>query len=108
MKQHTHEESKAMAEAENNLFSAIMSVENIDQCRRLFIDLCTPAELESMIDRWRVAELLQRKLSYREINNLTGVSVTTIGRVARSIDFGVGGYQLALAQMSHKIVEKAS
>ena len=62
-------------------------------------DLCTPAELEAMVDRWRVAQLLERGLSYREINDLTEVSVTTVGRVARFIEFGAGGYRTALDRL---------
>lgn len=62
-------------------------------------DLCTPAELEAMADRWRVVPLLQKGLPYREIHERTGVSVTTIGRVARTLDRGTGGYSAALAKV---------
>ncbi|OKL46189.1 hypothetical protein BSR29_08030 [Boudabousia liubingyangii] len=59
-------------------------------------DLCTPAELEAMSDRWRVVQPLQEGLSYRVIAAETGVSVTTVGRVARHLSTGAGGYQAAL------------
>jgi len=59
-------------------------------------DLCTPAELEAMADRWRVVPLLQKGVPYREIHELTQVSVTTIGRVARTLEYGAGGYAAAL------------
>jgi len=59
-------------------------------------DLCTPAELEAMADRWRVVPLLQKGVPYREIHELTQVSVTTIGRVARTLEHGAGGYAAAL------------
>ena len=58
-------------------------------------DLCTPAELEAIADRWRVVPLLLEGTPYREIHDRTGVSVTTIGRIARSLSFGAGGYRLA-------------
>lgn len=60
-------------------------------------DLCTPAELEAMADRWRVVPLLLKGVPYREIHELTGVSVTTTGRVARSLEHGHGGYAAAIA-----------
>ncbi len=47
-----------------------------------------------MTDRWEVVPLLRRGLSYRAINEQTGVSVTTITRVARSLSLGAGGYNL--------------
>jgi len=59
-------------------------------------DLCTPAELEAMADRWRVVPLLLERVPYREIHERTGVSVTTIGRVARTIEHGDGGYAIAV------------
>ena len=45
-----------------------------------------------MADRWAVVDYLNRGLPYREIHRLTGVSVTTIGRVARFLVSGNGGY----------------
>jgi len=50
----------------------------------LLSDLCTPAELRSLAERWQVARLLDTtEKSYREIHDDTGVSTTTIVRVAR-------------------------
>ncbi|AOL19826.1 YerC/YecD family TrpR-related protein [Xanthomonas citri pv. malvacearum] len=65
-------------------------------------DLCTPAELEAMADRWRVVPLLVKGVPYREIHELTQVSVTTIGRVARTLDHGAGGYAAALREQSSR------
>lgn len=59
-------------------------------------DLCTPAELAAMIDRWRIVPLIAEGVPYRQIHERTGVSVTTIGRVARALDYGAGGYRAAL------------
>ncbi|MBT8444992.1 MAG: helix-turn-helix domain-containing protein, partial [Gammaproteobacteria bacterium] len=62
-------------------------------------DLCTPAELQAMKDRWAVVEALQEGLTYRAIHDRTGVSVTTIGRVARCLTDGAGGYRIALERL---------
>ena len=52
--------------------------------RGLLTDLCTPAEIRTLAERWHVARLLDgTDLSYREIHDATGVSTTTIVRVAR-------------------------
>ncbi|AXI83743.1 DNA-binding transcriptional regulator [Xylella taiwanensis] len=59
-------------------------------------DLCTPAELEALADRWRVVPLLLEGRPYREIHDHTGISVTTIGRVARCLEHGAGGYAAVL------------
>ncbi|WP_240097817.1 YerC/YecD family TrpR-related protein [Thermomonas flagellata] len=62
-------------------------------------DLCTPAELEALADRWKVVPLLRAGTPYRAIHDRTGVSVTTIGRVARTLERGAGGYAAALATL---------
>ena len=69
--------------------------------RCFFADLCTPAELQALVDRWQVVEYLQKELPYRKIHDLTGVSVTTIGRVARCLADGAGGYRTAIDRISH-------
>jgi TrpR-related protein YerC/YecD len=58
-------------------------------------DLCTPAELEAMADRWRAVRLLKAGHSYRDISDETGISVTTVGRVARFLSMGNDGYETA-------------
>jgi TrpR-related protein YerC/YecD len=78
---------------ERALCSAILALQTLEECRSFFRDLCTPAELQAMADRWAVVELLERGLPYREIHKQTGVSVTTIGRVARFVTSGNGGYR---------------
>lgn len=63
--------------------------------RAFLEDLCTPAELEALCDRWKVVPLLLQRVPYREIHERTLVSVTTIGRVARTLERGAGGYAAA-------------
>lgn len=67
-------------------------------------DLCTPAELEAMTDRWRVVPLLLEGVPYREIHERTLVSVTTIGRVARTLERGAGGYAAAARRQYPRLV----
>ncbi|MGW8367512.1 MAG: YerC/YecD family TrpR-related protein [Gammaproteobacteria bacterium] len=88
------------AEREESLCRAILTLRTVDECRRFFRDLGTPAELQALADRWRVVELLREGKPYREIHDLTGVSVTTIGRVARFLADGNGGYDIALQRLN--------
>jgi TrpR-related protein YerC/YecD len=98
MKQHRNVTARQEALSERSLFAAMLMLKNVDECRAFFRDLCTPAELQAMADRWAVVEWLQKGVPYREIHRLTGVSVTTIGRVARCLADGNGGYALAAAR----------
>lgn len=80
------------------LMEAVLSIDSVDDCRRFFTDLCTPAELQSLADRWRVAQLLDRGVPYRQIYEQTGVSTATVTRVARSLAHGQDGYRRVLEQ----------
>jgi TrpR-related protein YerC/YecD len=77
------------------LFDALLAMRTPSEMKAFLDDLCTPAELEAIADRWRVVPLLLDATPYREIHDRTGVSVTTIGRIARCLSFGAGGYRLA-------------
>ena len=69
------------------LAQALQSTKDAPEMERFLVDLCTPAELRAISERWYVANLLDKGgLSYREINAQTGVSTTTIGRVARFLN----------------------
>ena len=96
MKQHSQAQLKELKSAAQSLYRAILTMETPTEIRQFLLDLCTPSELEAMVDRWWVANLLTEGRSYRDISELTGVSVTTIGRVARFMDLGEGGYRIAL------------
>ncbi len=95
MKLHRPLSPRQEALAERALYQAILTLKTADECRAFFRDLCTPAELQALADRWAVVELLRQERPYREIHRLTGVSLTTIGRVARYLLAGNGGYALA-------------
>ena len=101
MKPNRNESERQQHAAEDALFKAIISLKGSDECRSFFKDLCTPAELQALVDRWQVVEYLEQGLPYRKIHDLTGVSVTTIGRVARFLADGFGGYRTAISRTQH-------
>lgn len=93
----TQQHGKASGPNED-LFRAVLTLRTVDDCRRFFKDLATPAELKALSERWHVARLLaEGKLSYRQIHDETGVSTTTITRVARFLAQEPNqGYRLVL------------
>lgn len=90
---------KALAKA----FAALQDPAEVGDFLR---DLCTPAELEAMTDRWRVVPLLLQDVPYREIHQRTGVSVTTVGRVARTLEHGDGGYAAAVREQFPRLLDR--
>ena len=99
MKAHENLTPRQEALAERNLCAALAALRSADEVRAFLRDLCTPAELEAMADRWAVVDCLKRDLPYREVHRLTGVSVTTIARVARFLSGGSGGYATAARRL---------
>jgi len=97
MKRRHIEPETSSDRAERSLCEALLACATLDEMRAFLRDLCTPAELEALIDRWRVVPYLLRGMAYREIHERTAVSVTTIGRVARFLSQGNGGYRAAVA-----------
>lgn len=87
----------------DELARALAAVGEPDRMRAFLEDLCTPAELEAMSDRWRVVPLLLQGVPYREIHDRTAVSVTTIGRVARTLERGAGGYAAAVDALGDRL-----
>jgi TrpR-related protein YerC/YecD len=66
------------------LYDAILKIDTKSEVKAFFTDLCTPAELKAMQERWKVCQFLDRgDLSYRDIQKATKASLTTIGRVSR-------------------------
>lgn len=85
-----------------SLVDALLALETREEAERFLRDLCTPAEIRSIADRWQVARLLDSSIPYREIHERTGVSTATVTRVARSLVQGEGGYRLILDRSSKK------
>ena len=96
------ERPDAAKEGEEQVFAALCAafaqLRDREEARRFLIDLCTPGEIRALSERWHVARLLDEgRLSYRQINEATGVSTATIGRVARFLTHEPHrGYRLIL------------
>lgn len=87
-----------MKPATTDLPAALASISEPSEMKRFLVDLCTPAELRALTERWHVAQILDTgDSSYRDISAQTGVSTTTIGRVARFLkDEPHQGYRAVL------------
>lgn len=79
-----------------HLAKALRSVDEQKDMLNFLRDLCTLEELEELSRRWEVVLLLNKGKSYRDIAKKTGVSTTTITRIAHWLNHGEGGYKKAL------------
>ena len=88
------------------LFEAILSLENIEECYKFFEDACTIKEILDIAQRFKAAKMLKDGKNYVEVCTHTGMSSATISRVSRCLEYGGGGYELAINRLSEKENEK--
>ncbi len=93
-------------EAVKELFTAILSLKNVEECYSFFEDVCTVNEILSLSQRFEVARMLTEKKTYLEIAEKTGASTATISRVNRALTDGNEGYQMVFEREKKKISEK--
>lgn len=86
------------------LFEAILCLKTTEECYAFFDDLCTVAEVEAIVQRFDVAQMLAEKRTYNEIEQKTGASTATISRINKCLMRGEGGYQTAIERMKGKQV----
>ncbi|MBR6331664.1 MAG: helix-turn-helix domain-containing protein [Dehalococcoidales bacterium] len=94
--------SALRSESIDELFKAILNLENVDECYALFEDLCTIREMQDMAQRLQVARMLDEGKNYQEISKATSVSSATISRVNRCLMYGSGGYRQAVDRLKKK------
>ena len=80
----------------DDLYTAILRLESLDECRRFFRDLLTEYEIKEFVKRWKAARMLANGIPYTQIAAETGLSTRTIARVGRWLKRGKGGYAMML------------
>ena len=93
----------AKKEESDALYEAILTLKDLDECKKFFRDLCTVSELRAMEQRFEVAILLSEGMIYNDILERTGASSATISRVNRSLQYGADGYQDVLPRIKDKL-----
>ena len=89
-------------ETVERLYRAILALENLDECEKFFDDAFTIQEIESIAQRFDVACRLCEGKSYVQINAETGASTATICRVSKCLNYGEGGYKIAIDRIMNE------
>ncbi|MDE5415201.1 MAG: YerC/YecD family TrpR-related protein [Bacillaceae bacterium] len=90
----------------DQLFNAILSLNDLEECYQFFDDLCTINEIQSLAQRLEVARMLQLGNTYHKIETETGASTATISRVKRCLNYGNDGYKMTLDRVHGEIKEE--
>ncbi len=90
---------KIRTDAVDQLFEAILSLRDIEECYTFFEDVCTINEILSLSQRYEVARMLRENKTYLDIAEQTGASTATISRVNRSLNYGNDGYDMTFERL---------
>ncbi|WP_078382287.1 YerC/YecD family TrpR-related protein [Sutcliffiella halmapala] len=86
----------------DQLFEAVLSLKDMEECYRFFDDLCTVNEIQSLAQRLEVARMLKEGFTYHKIETETGASTATISRVKRCLNYGNDAYAMALDRVAEE------
>lgn len=78
------------------LAKTLISIEKESDMQNFLRDLCTIEELDEISNRWEAVGLLDKGIPYREVASKTGMSTTTVTRIAHWMKHGEDGYKKAL------------
>ena len=81
-----------------HLFELITKIDNLDDCKALFDDLCTMKEVENMAERCFAAKLLLEGNTYSQVMAQADISSATLSRVSRCVQYGSGYSKLLKAE----------
>jgi TrpR-related protein YerC/YecD len=83
----------------DELYRAVVCLQNEDEAAAFLEDICTVNEMKAMLQRLQVASLLDRGEQYSQIVKETGASTATISRVNRCLKYGSDGYRIVLDRL---------
>ena len=74
----------------DQLFDLIADIQDPEDIRALFEDLCTRKEVENMAERVFAARLLMEGNTYNQVMAQADISSATLSRVSRCVQYGSG------------------
>ncbi len=99
-------ESKFKNDDIDELFRAVLLLQDEEDCYRFFEDICTINEIHAIAQRLQVAKLLSENRTYNEIESVTKASTATISRINKCLVYGAEGYKRILARMKEQDQEQ--
>lgn len=84
----------------SQLLAAILELKEPNEAKRFLRDLLTPDEIKEFASRLEAARLLSKHVQYNAITESTGLSSTTIARIAKWLNGSLGGYRLILKRLA--------
>jgi len=87
------------------LIQAILTLKTENETGRFLRDLMTEKEIKEFAKRLKAAEMLMEKISYSVIEKETGLSSTTVARVAKWLNGKGGGYKIIINKLHNNPIQ---
>jgi TrpR-related protein YerC/YecD len=84
------EDPKTKKKELDELYAALVSIDNVEDCRFFLDDLLSVEELNSLSSRLHAAKLLIAGETYQDVTKETKISSATLARVNRCVKEGKG------------------
>lgn len=84
------------------LDTLIASAKTKGEAGELLRELLTPAEYDEIARRWQVIKLLIEKKPQREIRDSLSVSIATVTRGSRELQYGKGAFKKFYKRLQRK------
>lgn len=91
--------NKKLSKYEDMLIDVILELDNREEAKKFFRDLCTENEIVLLEQRFAVAKMLSEQKTYQDICDVTGASTATISRVSRALNSGEDGYNAVIDRL---------
>ncbi len=89
----------------DDLMAVLAALDDVEDLRMLMSDLLTPAENKALSERWAIVKGLASGLSQRDVRDEVGVSISTVSRGNRQLQYGHGGFEVAFDSLAAQGLE---
>lgn len=77
----------------------VLKLRNKKEVVEFFEDVLSPKEMETILLKIKIADLLLKKFTYIEIERLTGASSATIAKVSEALNYGNGMFRRVIERI---------
>lgn len=78
------------------IYQVFAGIKTVERAKMFLPDMFTPAEIEQIVQRWRLVKLLHQGLPQREISKKLKISISKVTRGSRVMQTAGKGFKLFL------------
>lgn len=95
-------DSKETQTPTERLARILLTPKNAQEMEAFLEDFLSPAELETLQERWALVDLLLQGFSQRQVRDRLGISISKVSRGATILKYGRGGFKKIWSRIPQK------